>query len=82
MLSSYGGGHKKSEITFHWIVVLTPLCYISSEFFYSIYFIFNFYCYTVHVVELLNYYTSHCTYTKYNVTKYRMHIRSRAFFAT
>jgi len=33
MLSSYGGGHKKSEITFHWIVVLTPLCYISSEFF-------------------------------------------------
>jgi len=24
-----------------------------------------FYCYTVHVVELLNYYTNHCTYIKF-----------------
>jgi len=23
---------------------------------------YYFYCYTVHVVELLNYYTNHCTY--------------------
>ena len=23
------------------------------------------YCYTVHVVELLNYYTNHCTYKKF-----------------
>ena len=23
-----------------------------------------FHCYTVHVVELLNYYTTHCTYIK------------------
>ena len=26
---------------------------------------FYFYCYTVHVVELLNYYTNHCTYIKF-----------------
>jgi len=25
----------------------------------------HFYCYTVHVVELLNYYTNHCTYIKF-----------------
>jgi len=24
-----------------------------------------FYCYTVHVVELLNYYTNYCTYIKF-----------------
>jgi len=24
-----------------------------------------FYCYTVHVVELLNYYTNHCTYINF-----------------
>ena len=27
--------------------------------------IFYFHCYTVHVVELLNYYTNHCTYIKF-----------------
>jgi len=27
--------------------------------------IFYFYCYTVHVVELLNYNTNHCTYIKF-----------------
>jgi len=26
---------------------------------------FYFHCYTVHVVELLNYYTNHCTYIKF-----------------
>jgi len=26
---------------------------------------FYFYCYTMHVVELLNYYTNHCTYIKF-----------------
>ena len=26
---------------------------------------FYFYCYNVHVVELLNYYTNHCTYIKF-----------------
>jgi len=25
----------------------------------------HFYCYTVHVVELLNYYTNYCTYIKF-----------------
>jgi len=40
-------------------------------------------CYTVHVVELLNYYTNYCTYIKFtHATKNRMHIRSRALFAT
>ena len=29
------------------------------------FFFFNFRCYTVHVVELLNYYTNHCTYIKF-----------------
>ena len=27
--------------------------------------IFYFHCYTVHVVEVLNYYTNHCTYIKF-----------------
>jgi len=26
---------------------------------------FNFYCYTVHVVELLNFDTNHCTYIEF-----------------
>jgi len=26
---------------------------------------FYFHCYTVHVVELLSYYTNHCTYIKF-----------------
>ena len=35
---------------------------------YAVQFKYNFryfYCYTVHVVELLNYYTNHCTYKKF-----------------
>jgi len=31
--------------------------------FITVYFYFR--CYTVHVVELLNYYTNHCTYIKF-----------------
>ena len=27
-------------------------------------------CYTVHVVELLNYYTNHCTYIKFYTLKH------------
>ena len=30
----------------------------------TLYIYINFYCYAVHVVELLNYYTNHCTYIK------------------
>ena len=29
-----------------------------------------FHCYTVHVVELLNYCTNHCTYVKFNTLKH------------
>jgi len=29
-----------------------------------------FYCYSVHVVELLNYYTNHCTYIKFYTLKH------------
>jgi len=37
----------------------------------------NFHCYTVHVVEVLNYYTNHCTYIKiYKI----LHIKTLTFW--
>ena len=34
--------------------------------YYNISLVIFFYCYAVHVVELLNYYTNHCTYIKFS----------------
>ena len=45
------------------ITRLLELWYNVKRFFFI--FNFYFYCYTVHVVELLNYYTNHCTYIKF-----------------
>jgi len=42
---------------------LTQTCQLLSVKRNNLY--FYFYCYTVHVVELLNYYTNHCTYIKF-----------------
>ena len=32
---------------------------------FELHYILYFHCYIVHVVELLNYYTNHCTYIKF-----------------
>jgi len=45
------------EIAFTFRHIIIKKRKISNNFF--------FHCYTVHIVELLNYYTNHCTYIKF-----------------